>query len=258
MPVLKVYKNGVWEDVGIKLPIDKTLTLSNVAADAKAVGDALAEKLDKSAMSDIEAFVHESIYGLIDGEIENISNNKATYVRDYTFYQHQSLITADFSAATSIGNYAFYKCPELTSTNVPSATNIGKFAFKGCSSLTTANYPLATTIGQGAFDECTALSSVNLPLLETVEPLTFRKCEALTTVDLPVATSIGTQAFYSSGITSLTLRSSTVCTLENADAFYFTPIEYGTGYIYVPSNLVNSYKAADGWSTYANQILAIA
>ena len=86
----------------------------------------------------------------------------------------------------------------------------------------------------------------------------FRKCEMLSTANFTVVRSIGTQAFYSSGITSLTLGSNTVVTLENPDAFYFTPIEEGSGYIYVPSNLVNSYKTADGWSVYANQIRAIA
>ena len=202
--------------------------------------------------------VHESIYGIIDGSIENISNDRATYVRDYAFYQHENLTTVDFPVATSIGNYSFYKCPVLTSVNTPSVTNIGAFSFKECSSLASANYPMATTIEQGAFDECVALSSVSLPLVTAIKPLTFRKCEALTMVDLPAATSIGTQAFYSSGITSLTLRSNTVVALENEDAFYFTPIEEGIGYIYVPSALVDSYKVAEGWSTYANQIMAIA
>lgn len=208
-------------------------------------------------LPDIEAFIYEAIYGIIDGSIENISNGKATYVRDYAFYQHQNLVTANFPNVTNIGNYSFYKCPSLTFVDAPSVTNIGTFAFKGCSSLITANYPYVTIIGQGAFDECTVLTSVNLPLLETIEPLTFRKCESLTTADLPVATSIRTQAFYSSGITSLTLRSDAICTLENADAFYFTPIEDGAGYIYVPPELVDSYKTADGWSIYANQIMAI-
>ena len=197
-------------------------------------------------------------HGIIDGSIENISNNKATYVRDYAFYQHQSLVTADFPSAESIGDYSFYKCPYLVSVDAQSVTNVGVFAFKGCSNLVSANYPLAVTIGQGSFDECSSLTSVNLPLIAVIEPLTFRKCESLIDVDLQSVTSIGTQAFYSSGIVSLTLRSSTVVTLENADAFYFTPIEEGTGYIYVPSNLVDSYKTADGWSTYANQIMAIA
>lgn len=142
--------------------------------------------------------------------------------------------------------------------DVPLATNIGNFAFKGCSSLTIADYPLATTVGQGCFDECITLSSVNLPLVTNIEPLTFRKCESLTTVDLSSVTSISTQAFYDSGVTSLILSSSVVVSLENEDAFYFTPIEDGTGYIYVPSDLVDSYKASEGWSTYTNQIQAIA
>lgn len=198
------------------------------------------------------------MYGFIDGSIENLSNNKTNLIRDYAFYQHQNLITANFSSAKTIGDYSFYKCPILTSVNAPSVTNIGAFAFKGCSNLTSANYLLATSVGQGSFDECSSLVSVNLPLVIAIEPLTFRKCENLTTVDFESVTNIGTQAFYSSGITSLTLHSDTVVTLENADAFYFTPIEEGIGYIYVPSNLVNSYKNADGWSTYANQIMAIA
>lgn len=214
--------------------------------------------LSDADLPKIYAYINETIYGLIDGSVENISNNKAMYVRDYAFYQHQNLTTADFSSATNIGDYSFYKCLSLAFVNASSTTNIGVFAFKGCSSLTSANYPLATTVGQGAFDECSILTSVNLPLVTAIEPLTFRKCDSLATVNLPVVTSIGTQAFYSSGVTSLTLRSDTICTLENADAFYFTPIEEGTGYIYVPSNLVDSYKAADGWSTYANQIMAIA
>lgn len=195
---------------------------------------------------------------IADGIVKNISDNVAECVRDYAFYQHQNLVTADFSVSTSIGDYAFYKCPELTSVNVPSVTNIGTFAFKGCSALESANYPMATMVGQGAFDECSTLSSVNLPLITTIGALTFRKCKSLTAVDFPAVTSIGTQAFYDSGLTSLTLQSNTVVTLENENAFYFTPIEDGTGYIYVPSNLVDAYKTAGGWSVYANQIRAIA
>ena len=208
--------------------------------------------------NELFAYIQEAIYGIIDGTIENISNSKTLYVRDYGFYQHQNLRTATFPNVTDIGNYAFYKSPNLTTINAESVSNIGVFAFKGCSSLTSASYPLVTTIGQGCFDECTALTSINFTMLEIITPLSFRKCESLTTVDLSVTTSIGTQAFYGSGITSLTLRSNIVVSLENADAFYFTPIEEGTGYIYVPSNLVDSYKAADGWSVYANQIMAIA
>lgn len=232
-------------------------TLTEFADSVRSLG-VLTTPLTFSEMNTIirDTVIYED--GIIDGSTEDISNDRILSVREYAFYKHPTLTEANFSAATSIGNYSFYKCPTVASVNVPLTTNIGMFAFRGCSALTSANYPLATAIGQGAFDECKSLTSANLPLLGVVEPLTFRKCKALTTLDLPAVTSIGTQAFYDSGLTSLTLRSNTVVTLGSEDAFYFTPIEDGTGYIYVPSNLVDSYKSADGWSTYSNQIRAIA
>lgn len=200
----------------------------------------------------------EQIYAIIDGSILRVSDIATINIRDYGFYKYSSLTSAIFPNAISIGNYGFYQCTALEQVSIPVATSIGDFAFRGCSALTSIDLPAVTTIGQGCFDECIALSSATLPFVATVKPLTFRKCESLTSVDFSSVTGIGTQAFYSSGITSLTLRSNTVVALENVDAFYFTPIENGVGYIYVPSNLVDSYKAADGWSTYANQIRAIA
>lgn len=232
-------------------------TLIEFADNVRSLGG-VTESLDFTNMNTIikNTVLYEN--GIIDGSTTDISNNRILNVRDYAFYQHPTLTDTNFPTVTDIGNYSFYKCPALISASIPAATNIGMFAFRGCSSLTSANFQVATLIGQGTFDECESLTSVNLPLLGVVEPLTFRKCKALTTLDLPVVTSIGTQAFYDSGIISLTLRSNTVVALENEDAFYFTPIEDGAGYIYVPSNLVDSYKSADGWSTYANQIRAIA
>jgi hypothetical protein len=48
-----------------------------------------------------------------------------------------------------------------------------------------------------------------------------------------------------------------ICNLLNTNAFVNTPIAKSTGYIYVPRALVDSYKSATNWSTYANQIRAI-
>lgn len=214
--------------------------------------------LSDADLPNIYAQINEAIYGIIDGSIENMTNSKATYIRDYAFYKHPSLISATFLNAKEIGDYAFYQCPSLTSVNISSATKIGIFAFKECKNLNSINFPNVTTVENGIFDECTNLSEIHLDSLEQVPALMFRKCTALTHIDLPNVTNIGTQAFYDSGITSLTLRANTVCSLENENAFYFTPIENGTGYIYVPANLVNSYKTANGWSTYSNQIRAIA
>ena len=43
----------------------------------------------------------------------------------------------------------------------------------------------------------------------------------------------------------------------SVDNKIMTVIASGTGYVYVPSALVNSYKSATNWSTYADQIRAI-
>ena len=52
------------------------------------------------------------------------------------------------------------------------------------------------------------------------------------------------------------LSNNQVVTLEKY-AFNNSSISTRTGYIYVPDNLVDSYKTATNWSTYANQIKPI-
>ena len=86
----------------------------------------------------------------------------------------------------------------------------------------------------------------------------FYSCSELTTANFPVATSIESYAFQScSGLKSLLLRNNKVCTLSNTNAFTSTPISSGTGYIYVPSALIEQYKTANNWSTYASQFRAL-
>lgn len=87
----------------------------------------------------------------------------------------------------------------------------------------------------------------------------FRKCVLLTTVDMPNITLIDENAFNEcSTLTVLILRrTDSIVTLMNANALANTPIAGGTGYIYVPSALVDAYKADTEWSVYASQIRAI-
>ena len=95
-------------------------------------------------------------------------------------------------------------------------------------------------------------------LVTSIGQYAFYGCSALTAADFPMVTSIGGRAFYGcSHLTNLILRSSTMCNLPSTNAFTNTPIASGTGYIYVPRALVDSYKAASNWSTFANQFRAI-
>ena len=86
----------------------------------------------------------------------------------------------------------------------------------------------------------------------------FRDDKLLTTANFPAATSINTYAFYGcSKLTSLTLSKNQVATLSSTTVFTGTPIANGTGHIYVPDHLVDQYKTATNWKTYANQILPL-
>lgn len=86
----------------------------------------------------------------------------------------------------------------------------------------------------------------------------FYNCTGLLSVDFPSATSIGSSAFdFCMNLAAVILRSETICTLANTYVFNNTPIKSGTGYIYVPRTLVDSYKAATNWSTFAAQFRAI-
>lgn len=117
----------------------------------------------------------------------------------------------------------------------------------------------ATIVRASAFRECGNLVSVDLPAATSIGNDAFNSCSALTTANFPVATSISTYAFENCGaLTTLILRTTEkVATLFNTNAFSNTPIKSGTGYIYIPATLIDSYKAATNWSTFAAQFRAL-
>ena len=176
------------------------------------------------------------IDSLIDRTIKEISSNSVKSISEYSFYNCYSLAAANFPVATNIGNYAFYGCRNLITVNFPAATRIQDCSFEACSGLETVNFPAVTFIGS----------------------YSFRFCSKLTTVDFHNVTSISAFSFiFCSKLTAIILRSETMAKLSNTNAFDSTPIKSGTGYIYVPAALVDSYKTATNWSVYANQIRAI-
>ena len=74
----------------------------------------------------------------------------------------------------------------------------------------------------------------------------------------PNLTQIQNGAFGGcSKLTTVTLRGNTLVALSHQNNFVNTPIANGTGYIYVPKALIEDYKVATNWTTYANQFRAL-
>lgn len=65
----------------------------------------------------------------------------------------------------------------------------------------------------------------------------------------PNLTQIQANAFNGcQKLIALTLRGNTVVSLANTSAFLNSPIRTGTGYVYIPSAMIESYQAATNWS----------
>lgn len=168
-------------------------------------------------------------------------------------------ITEISSDITVIGYYAFSNCDKLVNVNFPNVVTISGYGFQNCPLIKNASFPKVQGVNGYAFYNCTSLENVDFPSIRTVGNYAFRKCGALTKIDLQQTYNINVYAFYEcSNLETIILRQTDKpCTLSGANALQKTKIADGTGYIYVPSALVESYKTATNWATYANQFRAI-
>lgn len=181
--------------------------------------------------------------------------------------------------AETISDYAFaaVNCPSI---NLPKAKTVGRFGFNSTgAALEELTLPEVTTIGFRSFNGC-GIKRIFLPRLTQMGGYTFQSsaslveismpsitqlgvadlwgCTALERITLPSLTAIGWSVFNNSTkLTAVILGANTVCTLVSTQPFTNTPILSGTGYIYVPADLVESYKSAANWSELSAQIRAI-
>ena len=149
-------------------------------------------------------------------------------------------------SVTTIGDYAFAICSSLTSVTIPdSVTTIGYGAFYYCRSLTSVTIPdSVTTIGNFAFNGCSSLESATIgDSVTTIGYATFAYCENLNTVyckAINPPTTIVDNNGYWFGFAKED-ESGNICNIDCT--------------IYVPTESVEAYKSAQGWSDYADYIV---
>ncbi len=212
---------------------------------------------------------------------------------DYgAFWNCTGLTSVTIPNSVTIIDYgAFYYCTGLTSITIPdSVTSIGDSAFLGCTGLTSiivdnnntvydsrdncnaiieteTNTLIAgcqntvipnsvTSIGNSAFAAYAGLTSITIPnKVTSIGERAFNGCTDLTSVTIPDSvTSIGQYAFLGCpDLTTLIVKATTPPTFGNRMLSYCDALTS----ILVPAGSVDAYKAADGWSLYADKISAI-
>ena len=194
----------------------------------------------------------------------------------------KALTKVEMTSLTTGISRMFQNCEKLTDVNLPLLATIPDMSFTGCIALSTYNFTNTVTIGSSAFGSCFLLETVAGDMIEQIKAQAFADCKALRTFTAGSITTIASSAFLrcialsladfkpkanttptiSSGVfkscsalNALVLRG--MFSLTSTDAFSSTPIESGTGYIYVPRDLIATYEAATNWSTYAGQFRAL-
>jgi len=222
--------------------------------------------------------------------------SEITSIRNGAFYNCTSLALTELpSGLTFIGNSVFYGCTSLALTELPEGlTSIGADAFYGCTNITSMRLLSATNFfdDNNPFMGCTSLVSFTtigigpLSVVEDGKVLVMNNTKLVAypsasgNITLPSGiTSIGNYAFYGctnlaltelpEGLTSIGRRAFYGCTsLALVICHAVTPPDASVGWeqfteshpslqIKVPAGSVAAYKAASGWSAYADRISAI-
>lgn len=231
---------------------NKTGGTDQIAWDyVKGFGDAVDAITGGGADHSVEdAIITRSITGAY-------SNDRITTVGVGAFLGCQALTAIDLPNVTQVKRNAFEACNHLQTINLPNVTDLGSGAFTS-SAIQQADFPLATTIGDGCFQKATNLTYANLPLVTALRIDSFRN-STIRIADFAAVININRSAFTDClNLETLIIRTPSVCVISDISvALRGSKIASGTGYIYVPDNLVESYKAATNWVALANQIKPI-
>lgn len=170
----------------------------------------------------------------------------------------RTITTINDDSIETVGAYGLAYCQSLIEAILPNCTYIGDFAFVNAKTLVSVDIPKMKDIRPNVFEACSSLKNINIPEVTLLWSNSIKNCPALEKLDLPKVKTISSQVFVNDSLlATVILRSNTVASLGNVSSFAGTPIANGTGFIYVPAALIDSYKTATNWSVFANQFRTI-
>ncbi len=207
-----------------------------------------------SALKSIELYAPSEVVGgggviQFSGTLNNFPNNIGNVeisadvndsIAEYGFYVN--------AANKNLGYYA-------TGLKLNAVTNIGALAFYGWVNATTLVLPeTLIRIYLGAFQNWKALQHLSIPdAVQRLDDACFRDCTALTSLTIGAGVTYIGSAFYGcSALTSIT------CLADTPPKFYssLTGVPAACN-IFVPSDSLDAYKSAAGWSARSAYIQAI-
>lgn len=203
--------------------------------------------------------------------LTTVNMPKLNFTLEFSFSGCTSLSVINMPLVDRILTSSFENCTSLTNAVFTSALYINGNAFKNCTNLINVDMPLIECITSYAFYSCIRLPKIFFPNVTEIEQYSFAGCTRLVSADFPLLTNIkGNQVFMNNySLTTFILRSETICTLDNYNSFSncyhilgtvdanYNPTGAKDGYIYVPSALIEDYKVATNWRTYATQFRAL-
>ena len=156
----------------------------------------------------------------------------------------------------TINDYLFQNNPYLSLIDLSMVQHVGTDTFSDCG-ITEINMPSLIDANTGSF-RANPLTEVSLPALTSVSNGMFAGCRYLERAEFQTAGTLRANCFSGClSLAKLVLRNAQMVFLEGRRHFEYTPIEDGTGLIYVPEDLISEYQTSPMWETYSEQFRSL-
>lgn len=268
-------ENKVLTQVTVKKP--ETFVAENIRKNVEIGG--VKGTLEPAGKEQINELINKTISIFDDsaGNVKYVGSYAFTYCSNLSYVNLPSCSFIDTSAfayniqlnyinvpmCQEVSYSAFQYCYSLKSISIPNAITVSNSTFYFCSSLSNVDMPKTQNLGEYAFYSCSNLENASIPLARNILTRTFERCSSLSKLICENTNIIYSSAFYRcNNLSELYLYTNSITKLNNSNAFTSTPMVDSSylgyyGSIYVPNNLLDSYKSATNWAYFADRFVGI-